>query len=319
MNCIHKHIAHKHIFGQVGDKGTQLSGSQKQRISLARAMVKDPSVLLLDEPTSALDPESESVVQQAIDKISSNRTTIVVAHRLATVRNAHAIAFLDRGSVVEAGSHHQLMENVGAYYNLVKLAADAGSKPFSKQNHSPKRADISMYEQSIYDVSRSNYLKSMQKEERKEMEEEQKTKLRKYKLSEVWNLQRPEIVMLVFGFLLGILAGAILSAFPLILGEALEIYFGDSSKIERKVGYLCLAVVGLGFGCIISMTGQQGLCGWAGAKLTMRVSDLLFQSILSQEPGWFDFAENSTGILVSRLSIDCVSFRSVLGDRLSVF
>jgi len=303
---------------QVGDRGTQLSGGQKQRISLARAMVKDPRVLLLDEPTSALDPESESAVQQAIDKISSGRTTIVIAHRLATVRNAHAIAVLDRGSVVEVGNHRQLMNNAGAYYNLVKLASDEGSKPFSTQNHSLKGEEISMYEQSVYDVSRSNYLKSTQKEEQKEMEEEQKTKLRKYELSEVWNLQRPETAMLLLGFLLGILGGAILSAFPLILWQALEIYFGDSSKIERKVGYLCLGVVGLGFGCIISMTGQQGLCGWAGAKLTMRVRDLLFQSILKQEPGWFDFAENSTGILVSRLSIDCVSFRSVLGDRLSV-
>ena len=118
----------------------------------------------------------------------------------------------------------------------------------------------------------------MQKEDQKEMEEEQKTKLRKYELSEVWNLQRPEIVMLAFGFLLGILAGVVLSAFPLFLGIAIEIYFGDLSKIERNVGHLCLGVVGLGFGCIIFMTGQQGLCGWAGAKLTMRVRDLLFQS-----------------------------------------
>lgn len=318
MNCIHKHIAHKHIFGQVGDRGTKLSGGQKQRISLARAMVKDPRILLLDEPTSALDPESESIVQEAIDKISSGRTTIIIAHRLATVRNAHAIAFLDCGSVVEVGNHRQLMENAGAYYNLVKLAVDAGSKPFSQQNHSPKGDEICMYEQSVYDVSRSKYLKSMQKEEQKEMEEEQETKLRKYELSEVWNLQRPEIAMLVLGFLLGILVGAILSSFPLILGSALEIYFGDSSKIEKKVGHLCLGVVGLGFGSIVFMTGQQGLCGWAGAKLTMRVRYLLFQSILKQEPGWFDLAENSTGILVSRLSIDCVSFRSVLGDRLSV-
>ena len=124
--------------------------------------------------------------------------------------------------------------------------------------------------------------------------------------------------MLLVGFLLGMHAGAVLSVFPLILGQALQIYVGDKSKMKNQVGELCLVIVGLGFGCIIFITGQQGLCGWAGTKLTIRVRDLLFQSILKQEPGWFDFEENSTGVLCSRLSIDCISFRSVLGDQLSV-
>lgn len=125
--------------------------------------------------------------------------------------------------------------------------------------------------------------------------------------------------MLVLGFLLGLLAGAVLSIFPLILGQALQFYVDEPpSKMKQKVGDLCLVLVGLGFGCIIFITGQQGLCGWAGTNLTIRVRDLLFQSILKQEPGWFDFEENSTGVLVSRLSIGCTSFRSVLGDCLVV-
>ncbi|KAG6733210.1 hypothetical protein I3842_01G215700 [Carya illinoinensis] len=293
------------------ETGSQLSGGQKQRIALFRAIIKDPRVLLLDEPTSALDAESESVVQQAIDKISSGRTTIVNAHRLATVRNADAILVLDHGSVTEIGNHRQLMQKAGVYHDLVKLASDAVSKPFSKQNDNLKGTEFSIYDKSINDVSRSKNLrdvsrpegkKSMKEEDLEEREEEQETTTRKYKISEVWKLQRPEIAILVFGFLFGMLAGAFLSIFPLILGQALEIYFGDRSRIKREP----------------SFTGQQGLCGWAGTKLTMRVRDLLFQSILKQEPGWFDFEENTTGVLVSRLSIDCVSFRSVLGDRFSV-
>ncbi|KAF5466328.1 hypothetical protein F2P56_016266 [Juglans regia] len=312
---------------QVGDRGSQLSGGQKQRIALARAMIKDPRILLLDEATSALDAESESVVQQAIDKISSGRTTIVIAHRLATVRNAHAIVVLDHGSVTEIGNHRQLLEKAGVYYDLVRLASDAVSKPFSKQNDNLKGTEFSVYDKSVNDVSRSKNSrdvprpegkKSMKEEELGEGEEEQETTTRTYKISEVWKLQRPEIAMVVFGFLFGMLAGAFLTIFPLILGQALEIYFGDRSRIKREVGKLCLILFGLGFGCIATFTGQQGLCGWAGTKLTMRVRDLLFESILKQEPGWFDFEENTTGVLVSRLSIDCVSFRSVLGDRFSV-
>lgn len=287
-------------------------------------MIKDPRILLLDEPTSALDPESESVVQKAIEKISSGRTTIVIAHRLATVRNSHVIAVLDRGSLIESGNHWQLMEKAGMYYNLIKLSSDVVSKPSLEQTNAEKATKLSACQRSEYEMSRSKhvdnvsgskYLKSMQVEE----EEEENPKGGKFRLSEIWKLQRPELAMLLLGFILGMLAGAVLSIFPVILGQALEIYFDkDKSKIKRQVGYLCMALVGLGIGCILSMTGQQGLCGLAGTKLTVRVRKLLFLSILKQEPGWFDFEENSTGVLVSRLAFDCVSFRSILSDRFSV-
>ncbi|KAJ9559761.1 hypothetical protein OSB04_004921 [Centaurea solstitialis] len=308
---------------QVGDKGTQLSGGQKQRIALARAMIKDPKILLLDEPTSALDPSSESLVQQAIEKISKGRTTIVIAHRLATVRNAETIVVMEQGSVVEIGDHHQLMAREGAYFALIKLASEAVSTnlipekdEFGKKNETSATFDL-LKSNHVYEISVSGYMKSVQEEN--QVETLEVTKKRSYKISEIWKLQKSEGSLLFFGILFGMLAGAILSLFPLVLGQALKVYFDpDKSKLKKDVGYLCLALVGLGFGCILTMTGQQGFCGWAGTKLTKRVRDLLFQSILKQEPGWFDSDHNSTGVLVSWLSVDCTSFRSVLGDRYSV-
>lgn len=105
----------------VGDGGNKLSGGQRQRLSIARALHKDPPVLLLDEATSALDTESEHAVQQAINRLMEGRTTLVVAHRLSTIRHADRIVVLDQGKIVEEGDHEALMARKGMYHRLVSM------------------------------------------------------------------------------------------------------------------------------------------------------------------------------------------------------
>lgn len=106
---------------EIGERGVQLSGGQRQRIAIARAMLKDPQVLLLDEATSSLDAENESVVQVALDRLMKNKTSVIIAHRLSTVRNANKIAFLNEGRVLELGSHEELMNlSSGSYKKFVK-------------------------------------------------------------------------------------------------------------------------------------------------------------------------------------------------------
>jgi ABC-type multidrug transport system fused ATPase/permease subunit len=104
----------------VGPRGVKISGGQRQRIAIARAILADPRVLLLDEATSALDAESERLVNEALERLMEGRTSLVIAHRLSTVRHADRILVMHHGRVVESGSHDQLMERDGTYRFLVE-------------------------------------------------------------------------------------------------------------------------------------------------------------------------------------------------------
>jgi len=130
---------------EVGENGVSLSGGQKQRLAIARAVLHNPSVLILDEATSALDTVSESVVQQALDKLMEGRTTIIIAHRLSTVRNADTIVVLKDGRIVQQGGHEQLLSQDGIYRTLyamqLKEQKDKGSSEYDELD-GPRSADL---------------------------------------------------------------------------------------------------------------------------------------------------------------------------------
>jgi subfamily B ATP-binding cassette protein MsbA len=119
--------ANVHVFAEelpdgyatvIGERGITLSGGQRQRVAIARALLRDPKILVLDEATSALDAKSEALVQEALQHLMQGRTTLVIAHRLSTVKDADQIAVLDRGRIVEVGTHDQLIQGGGRYSEL---------------------------------------------------------------------------------------------------------------------------------------------------------------------------------------------------------
>jgi subfamily B ATP-binding cassette protein MsbA len=106
---------------EIGERGGKLSGGQKQRLSIARALLKDPEILILDEATSALDSQSEKAVQMALESLMRNRTSLIVAHRLSTVMHADKIVVLEKGKIIEIGKHQELIAKGGLYAKLIQL------------------------------------------------------------------------------------------------------------------------------------------------------------------------------------------------------
>eukprot|EP01090_Pellita_catalonica_P020643 TRINITY_DN747_c0_g1_i2.p1 TRINITY_DN747_c0_g1~~TRINITY_DN747_c0_g1_i2.p1 ORF type:complete len:624 (-),score=107.60 TRINITY_DN747_c0_g1_i2:30-1901(-) len=159
---------------RVGEKGSRLSGGQKQRVAIARALLKDPKILLLDEATSALDTESERLVQAALDRLMEGKTTIMIAHRLSTVRNADAIAVMSHGEICEQGTHDDLIKLNKEYALLVHRQMDKRSESDASDNTSATMSELSSSAEG--DLSDIESVKSKPKKKKRKKKRKKKTK-----------------------------------------------------------------------------------------------------------------------------------------------
>eukprot|EP01116_Phalansterium_solitarium_P018473 TRINITY_DN489_c0_g1_i1.p1 TRINITY_DN489_c0_g1~~TRINITY_DN489_c0_g1_i1.p1 ORF type:complete len:1312 (+),score=501.72 TRINITY_DN489_c0_g1_i1:46-3981(+) len=330
----------------VGEKGAQLSGGQKQRIAIARTIIRQPKVLLLDEATSALDTESERIVQDALDRVMKGRTTIVVAHRLSTVRNADVIVVLDKGSVAEKGTHDELMSLGGIYKGLVEAQGHAARAPVSPDGSKQESVPTAEPTDSPTVALPSNSPRQPVPVAGKASEDDDATDLpqieaeqvddktttgcfnrrRKPKsdddyvvpLSRVVRLNRNEFLHLLAGSIGALLNAAVNPAYALVFGEIVGLFYASHDRMDREAGMWAVLFFAIGVAAMIGQVMQAFFFGFAGERLTYRLRRMAFSSMLRQNVGWFDLEENSPAVLSSRLASDAALVEGMVGQRLGL-
>lgn len=296
----------------VGEKGMRMSGGQKQRICIARAIIKDPSILLLDEATSALDVEAERLVQRALAAASKGRTTIVVAHRLSTIRNADNIVVMADGRIIEQGTHNDLIAKGSYYAELVEkqqLSNEFTGSGLSSPYHEPL-SDIDALpekekvpESQIISLTTESSRESPAKPMTQKKESGFSWRTLFTALRFIVGMNKPEILVFVSATLLAVVAGLAVPAQSIIFAKLLDaLSLTPAAVLRDRVNFWASMYLAMGLSFFVVWLGHSIGFAYTTEKLVHRTRIQSLRHVLRQEVGFFDLEQNSIGALTSLLS-----------------
>ncbi|CAF1315492.1 unnamed protein product [Rotaria sordida] len=298
----------------VGERGVQLSGGEKQRVALARALVKRPALLLLDEATSALDNTNEMVVQKALDQACKGRTTVVIAHRLSAVQNAHQIYVLDNGCVIEQGTHEALMSQEGSRYCEMMRA----QQNENTENDIDEKTSTAPIEDDDQKQISGHSLHPSHSEFDDDNKASSDMNCRPVFLRLLF-MNSPEWIIILIGCMACLIIGASQTIHAILLKLTVSA-FGACTYEERKHQILKFSLLFLLMGIVLLAIRfiQYTAFAISGSKLVERIRIKAFAHYLRQEMSFFDHLENSSGAICNRLSSDGLAVQQMVGSYLGI-
>lgn len=320
----------------VGPGGNQLSGGQKQRAAFARAVIRNPSILILDEATAALDSASEARIQTAMDKFSANRTTIVIAHRLSTIKNADNILVMERGGkVVEQGTYASLMDQDGVFASLVKLqslSSERDDEASPRQSSGVRDSDETTLEkkhiggesgsQTDIEVSSDAAEGGSGPDENEHSKEVTKDGDRGFfaTFGAILGFARPQTLFIILGIFAAAIVGGSHSGEAVIFGNVVSRL--NSCRLPDEIRSSASLFGGLFFGLALleffANVISTASFGWVSEKLLYKTRVLSLRSLLNKSLHWHESEGRTPGTLVSYISADAIAMSGMTGSILGV-